>query len=168
VTTKPRAVAAALLGSLLCIAQVDLAQAGRAIKAKLASPGAAEEASGSLTLDGYTLTGHLSGEGIDVTISGTVKSSSVSVLVTGRIMPNCSVNRQSMSGEAANRGTNTSVIFDFTCTTKGGSRGRVDDYLYRLDLGLPPLHPISPGNSDPGEEALNGSLGLGEVQRYLT
>ncbi len=143
------------------------ARAGDVIKAKLASPGAAEEATGSLTLDGYTLAGHLSGQGIDVTISGTVKSSSVTVIVTGRIMPNCSLNRQSMYGEASNEGAKTSITFDFICSTKGGSYGRGDDFLYRLDLGLPPHHSQFPTGTDPGEDAMNGSPGSREVQRNL-
>jgi hypothetical protein len=151
---RPRAMLVASAMSLFSLPLfAPAAQAGDVIKARLVSSSAAEEASGTLTLDGFALAGHLSGEGIDVTISGTVKSSSVSVIVTGRIMPNCSLNRQSMSSEAPNEGAKTSIIFDFTCSTKGGSYGRGDDYLYRLELDLPAHRLEFPIGTDSGESA---------------
>jgi hypothetical protein len=122
---------------------------GSAVKARLSSTNAAEQVSGVLTLNGYDLAGHLSGGGIDVTITGTVKSSSVSVLVTGRIVSSCSLHDQSMNGEAQNEGTNTSVQMTFQCVRAyvGG------DYLFQLDLDLPPLHLQIPAGADPGEDA---------------
>jgi hypothetical protein len=123
------------------------------IKARLSSTNASEEVSGSLRLNGYDLAGHLSGGGIDVTITGTVKSSSVSVVVTGHISPSCNLNGQSMSGEGPNIGASTSITLDFFCHTKAGVIGGGQDYLYHLELNLPPLHPISPGSTDPGEDA---------------
>jgi hypothetical protein len=153
---------------ILLLAFAGAAQAGSPVKARLSSPGAAEEVTGSLTLDGYILSGRLVGGDIDVTVTGVVKSRAVEVEITGRIVPSCSLNRQSMSGVGNNDGANTSLEMSFQCPTKANGYGGGADYLFRLNVSLPPLHPISPGNSDPGEEALNGSLGLGEVQRYLT
>ena len=157
--------AAAVL-ALALLAGMSVADAGDSVKARLISPNAAIEANGTLTLNGYSLAGHLSGEGIDVAISGTVKSSNVSVVVTGRISPSCNLNTQSMSGDAPNQGANTSISFDFFCTTKAGNWGGGQDYLFRLELGLPPHHLQIPTGTDPGEGAAIEPLS-GEVQRNL-
>ena len=141
-----------LLLSALACASPAMAD-GSAVKARLSSTNAGEEVSGVLTLNGYDLSGHLSGGGIDVTITGDVKSSSVSVVVTGHISPSCNLNGQSMSGEDPNTGASTSITLDFFCHTKAGNIGGGQDYLYHLELNLPPLHPISPGSTDPGEDA---------------
>ncbi len=149
-----------LLGQFLAAALA--AEAGDAIKAKLNSPNASEEVSGMLTLDGYNLAGHLTGAGIDVTITGTAKSTGVSVVVTGRIMPLCNLNRQSMSGDGGNRGLNTSVSLVFSCVTKAGNFGGGQDYLFNLDLALPSPHLQVP--TDPGEAADSGAGRSGEIQ----
>ena len=138
------------------------AEAGDTIKARLYSPNASEEVSGTLTLDGYDLAGHLTGGGIDVTIAGTAKSSGVSVVVTGRIMPLCNLNHQSMSGEGENGGLNTSVTLVFSCVTKAGNFGGGQDYLFRLDLALPSPHLRVPAG--PGEDASVGGRPSGKVQ----
>ena len=140
------------------------ADAGTSIKAKLASPNAAEEASGTLELNGYDLTGHLRGGGIDVEITGTVKNSGVSVVVRGRIMPSCNLNQQTMSGDGDNKGPGTSISLAFSCVTKAGNFGGGQDYLFRLDLDVP-THPLRlPTGTDPGESAAI-SPASGEVQR---
>src|SRR5690348_15311429 len=78
---------------LLALACASPAIAGGSpVKARLSSANAGEEVGGVLTLNGYDLAGHLSGGGINVTITGTVKSSSVSVVVTGHISPSCNLN----------------------------------------------------------------------------
>jgi len=133
---------------------------GSAVKARLYSSNASEEASGTLTLDGYNLSGHLTGGGIDVTVSGVVKSNSVDVVVTGHIVPSCNLNRQSMSNNGSNQGTATSITMDFNCTTKAGGVGQ--DYLFRLDLALPSSHLQVP--SDSGENANSGAQPSGEIQ----
>ena len=141
-----RAVAIVLL-ALACASPANAD--GSAVKARLSSSNAGEEASGVLTLNGYDLSGHLSGGGIDVTITGTVKSSSVTVLVTGRLNPRCSVHEQSINGSAENKGANTSIQMTFQCVRAyvGG------DYLFQLDLALPPLHLQIPSGPDAGEDA---------------
>jgi hypothetical protein len=149
----------------LFFALVAVTQAGSSVAARLSSPNASEEASGTLALDGYNLAGHLTGEGIDVTISGTVKSSSVSVAVAGHIMPSCNLNRQSMSGDGDNLGANTSIALTFSCVTKAGNFGGGQDYLFRLDLQLPPHHLQIPGG-DSGESAAIERRS-GEIQRDL-
>jgi hypothetical protein len=126
---------------------------GAAIKASLRPANAGQAATGTLTLDGYNLSGHLSGAGVDVAVSGTVKSSGVSVVVTGRISPSCNLNSQSMSGDGPNNGANTSITLDFFCTTKAGNWGGGEDYLYHLDLEVPAHHLQMPGETDPGESA---------------
>ena len=157
--------ATAWLTAAFLMTSVSAADAGDAVKARLVSPNASIEANGTLTLNGYSLAGHLSGNGIDVAISGTVKSSSVSVVVTGRISSSCNLNNQSMSGDAPNQGANTSIAFDFFCTTKAGNWGGGQDYLFRLELGLPPHHLQIPTGSDPGESAAIDPVS-GKVQRY--
>ena len=119
-----------------------------------------------LTLDGYNLSGHLSGSGIDVAVSGTVKNSRVSVVVTGRISPSCNLNGQSMTGDGPNNGAGTSITLDFFCTTKAGNWGGGQDYLYHLDLDVPPHHLQIPGNTGSGESAAIDPVS-GEVQRNL-
>ena len=126
---------------------------GTVIKARLHSDISGQDAAGMLTLDGYNLSGHLSGSGIDVVVSGTVKSSGVSVVVTGHIAPNCNLNGQTMSGDGPNNGAGTSIAFDFFCTTRGGYWGGGQDYLYHLDLDVPPHHLQIPDATDPGESA---------------
>lgn len=153
---------------LLALACASPAIAGGSpVKARLSSANAGEEVGGVLTLNGYDLAGHLSGGGINVTITGTVKSSSVSVVVTGHISPSCNLNGQSMSGDGPNSGASTSITLDFFCHTKAGNIGGGQDYLYHLELNLPPLHPISPGSTDPGEDAA-ADPASGEIQRDLT
>ena len=142
-------VAALLVAPLALGAQAWAA--GSAIKARLYSPNAAEEVTGTLTLDGYNLSGHLIGNEIDVTVSGEVKAGGVHVEVLGRILPGCSLNRQSMNGAADNTGINTSVELAFQCPTRANSYGGGADYLFRLDLALPSPHLQIPG--DPGEDA---------------
>ena len=124
---------------------------GSPVKARLASPNASEEVSGTLTLDGYNLSGRLTGGDIDVTITGTVKSSSVEVEITGHIVPSCNLNRQKMNGDAANNGASTSMVLDFLCTTKAAGVGQ--DYLFQLDLDLPAHHLQSPSDANSGENA---------------
>ena len=139
---------------LLVLAIAVPAMAGAtAIKARLHSVNTGQDAAGTLTLDGYNLSGHLSGDGIDVAISGTVKSKDVSVIVTGRISPACNLNGQSMSGDGPNVGASTSITLDFFCTTKAGNWGGGQDYLYHLDLDVPPRPLQIPGQTDPGESA---------------
>lgn len=138
------------------------AEAGDSIKVRLYSPNASEEASGTLTLDGYNLAGHLSGGSIDVTIAGTAKSDGVSIVVTGRILPSCNLHTQSMTGDGQNQGLNTSVSFVFSCASKAGNFGGGQDYLFHLDLALPSPHLQIP--ADPGESADSGAGGSGEVQ----
>lgn len=143
----------AALFFIVLVAPAGAAQAGSPVKARLASPNASEEASGTLTLDGYKLSGHLTGGGIDVTISGTVKSRSVEVEITGRIISSCNLNRQTMNGDGANEQANTSIALTFSCTTKAGNFGGGQDYLFHLDLQLPPPHLQIPADSNPGESA---------------
>jgi hypothetical protein len=159
---KPRLMVLALLAALAWYTPASQAQSGSGIRAKLYSANASEEASGPLMLDGYNLAGHLTGGGVDVTISGTVKSSGVSVVVTGRIMANCSLNRQSTSGEGENQGLNTSIPLVFSCTTKAGNFGGGQDYLFHLDLALPSPHLQLPAN--PGEDADRGAKPSGKIQ----
>jgi hypothetical protein len=144
------------------LASASPAEAGDSIKAKLYSPNASEEAGGTLALDGYNLTGHLSGGGMDVTISGEVKASGVEVEVSGRILPSCSLSHQSMNGVAHNNGLNTSVELAFQCPTKANGYGGGEDYLFRLDLALPSPHLQVP--TDPGEAADSGLRPSGEIQ----
>lgn len=148
------------LAALFCFVQANPAHSGTAIKARLYSPNASEEASGTLMLDGFNLSGHLSGGGIDVLVSGIVKNSSVQVDVVGHLLVSCGLNRQSMSGTAPNAGPSTSVEMTFTCDKRfmGG------DYLFRLDLGLPTHQLQIPAGSDPGESAAINPTS-GKVQR---
>jgi hypothetical protein len=150
-----------LIALLLALAAASPCQAGDSIKARLYSANASEEVSGILTLDGYNLAGHLTGGGVDVTISGTIKSSGVSVVVMGRIVPSCSLNRQSMSGTANNSGINTSVELAFQCPTRSSGIGGAD-YLFRLNLALPSSHLQLPAN--PGEDADRGAKPSGKIQ----
>jgi hypothetical protein len=150
------------LAALFCFAQANPAHSGTAIKAKLYSPNASEEATGTLMLDGFNLSGHLRGGGIDVLVSGVVKSNSVDIEVTGHIVPSCSVNRQSMNGAGANEGAGTSITLDFSCATKGtGFFGGGQDYLFRLDLALPSPHLQIPAAS--GQNAESGMRWSGEI-----
>lgn len=144
------------------LAGASPSRAGDSIKARLYSPNASEEVSGTLTLDGYNLSGHLSGGGIDVMITGEAKASGVDVEVSGRILPSCNLNRQSMSGAANNRGINTSVELAFQCPTKANGYGGGEDYLFHLDLALPSSHLQIPANS--GENAGSGAVPSGEIQ----
>lgn len=137
------------------------AGAGDSVKAKLYSPNASEEASGTLTLDGYSLAGHLTGGGIDVTISGEAKASGVDIEVSGRILPSCSLSHQSMNGVAHNNGLNTSVELTFQCPTKANGYGGGEDYLFRLDLALPSPHLQVPSD---GENAGRGAAPSGKIQ----
>lgn len=141
--------AIAWLIAAFLLASVSAVNAGDVVKARLASPNAAEEVSGTLTLDGFNLSGHLSGGGIDVMISGTVKSNSVEVEISGHLVVSCGLNPQSINGTAPNNGPSTSVEMAFTCD----KRYMGDTYLFRLDLGLPPHHPQIPTGTDPGESA---------------
>ena len=145
-----------------CLAGASLSHAASSIKAKLYSANASEEASGTLTLDGYNLTGHLTGGGIEVTIAGTAKSTGVSVVVTGRIMPSCNLHSQSMTGEDKNQGLNTSITLVFSCVTKAGNFGGGQDYLFRLDLALPSAHLQVPADS--GENADGGAQRSNKIQ----
>jgi hypothetical protein len=144
------------------LAGASSAQAGDSIKARLYSANASEEVSGTLTLDSYNLAGHLTGGGIDVTVSGVVKSNYVDVEVTGHIVLNCSLNRQSMSGTADNAGQGTSVTMLLHCQKSGGYGGGGLDYLFRLDLALPSSHLQIP--ADPGEDADSGAKPSGKIQ----
>jgi hypothetical protein len=153
-----------LLSALVC-ASPAIAE-GNAVTAKLSSPNAQEEVTGVLTLNGFDLSGHLSGERIDVTVSGTVKGS-VSIIVTGRILPTCSLNRQTMSGTASNDGQDTSVAMLLHCQKSGGWGGGGADYLFRLDLGLPASPLQIPSGGDAGESAAISPIS-GEIQRDLT
>ena len=159
---KPWLMVLALLAALAWHTPASQAESGSAIRAKLYSANASEEASGTVMLDGYNLAGHLTGGGVDVTISGTVKSSGVSIVVTGRIIPSCNLNRQSMSGDGENYGSNTSVSMVFSCVTKAGSFGGGQDYLFHLDLALPSPHLQVPADS--GENASRGAKPSGEIQ----
>ena len=140
-----------LIALLLALAGASPSQAGDSIKARLSSANASEEVSGTLTLDGYNLAGHLTGGGIDVAVTGSVTNNRVSVFVTGRIMPLCNLNNQSMSNDASNQGSVTSITIDFNCTTKAGGVGQ--DYLFQLDLELPSHHLQIPSDSNPGGSA---------------
>ncbi len=141
------------------------ARAGGPVKATLSSPNAAEEASGTLELNGYDLSGHLSGGGIDVEIAGTAKNSGISVIVRGRIVPGCSLNQQTMSGEGENAAGATSIVMSFNCPSKASGAGG-QSYVFRLDLRLPAPRPQNPSDADPGESAAIEPVS-GEVQRNL-
>jgi hypothetical protein len=141
-------------------------QAGTAVKARLSSPNASEEASGTLMLTGYDLTGHLTGGGIDVEITGTVKNSGISVIVRGHIMPSCNLNQQTMTGDGENQGPGTSISLAFSCVTKAGNFGGGQDYLFRLDLDVPARHLQFPTGAGPGESAAINPASS-EVQRNL-
>src|SRR6266568_643832 len=141
----------AILALLTILTAAPAMAGGTVIKASLHSDITGQDAAGMLTLDGYNLSGHLSGSGIDVAVSGTVKSSGVSVVVTGHISPSCNLNGQSMSGDGTNHGAGTSITLDFFCTTKAGNWGGGQDYLYHLDLDVPAHHLQLPGETDPGE-----------------
>jgi hypothetical protein len=141
----------ALAAAFLASAPATKTWAGSIVKVRLVSFNPIVEADGTATLQGQKLTGHLTGNGVDVVLTGLVKSQSVSVELTGSIVPSCGLLRQSMSGIGTNENENTSIDMTFQCSSKGGSAG--EDYRFLLNLPLPSRPLYSPSLSAPGESA---------------
>ena len=129
------------------------AMADSTVKVKLVSADAMVEVDGTATLQGQNLRGHLIGDGSDVVLTGLVKNRSVSVDLTGRIVPSCNLNRQSMEGVGVNDHAQTSIDMTFQCSSKAGSFGGGADYRFRLDLTLPQPPLYTPSQSDTGQSA---------------
>jgi PDZ domain-containing secreted protein len=138
---------------LLGAAPINQVSADSIVKVRLTSADTMIDVEGTATLQGQNLSGHLSGDGIDVTLTGLIKNDPVSVEVVGRIVPSCSLNRQSMNGIGINNNEATSIDMTFQCSSKAGNFGGGEDYQFRLNLALPsrPLYSPSPTNS--GESA---------------
>jgi hypothetical protein len=128
------------------------AAADSLVRIKLHSPDALIDISGGATLNGQTLTGHLTGDGADIELTGLVKNRRVSVDLVGRIVPSCGLNRQSMNGIGDNKHEHTSIFLTLQCNTHSGGYGNGDSYQFWLDLILPPRPSYSPSSS-PGESA---------------
>jgi hypothetical protein len=136
---------------LLGAAPINQVSADSIVKVRLTSADTMIDVEGTATLQGQNLSGHLTGDGIDVTLTGLIKNGPVSVEAVGRIVPSCSLNRQSMNGIGINNNEATSIDLTFQCSNKAGNFGGGEDYQFRLNLTLPSRPLYSPSSSSLGE-----------------
>jgi hypothetical protein len=122
------------------------------VQIRLHSEDAMVDVEGTATLHDYDLTGHLIGDDVEATVTGVVKSGSVTANLVGKFVPNCGMPRQFMSGSAANDGASTSISMTFHCAGKGGQTVGGEEYQFHLDVTLP-AHGLHPPISPDGEAA---------------
>ncbi len=112
------------------------ALADESVKIRLSSSDANVAVLGMATLQGQNLTGRIIADGTDAVVSGTVRNTTVTIDVSGRISPACGPARQFTSGSAPNNGGLVSDGMTMTCLGRGWDAGG-DPYSFTVDLELP-------------------------------
>ncbi len=133
------------LGILTLSHTVDASADGLA-KVRLYSPDVNVDVEGTIALKGKDLNGHLSGNGTNVTVTGTADSHTVTINIAGTIILGCAGAQQFMSGIDAVEGGHAAIDMTLDCPYR-------PTYNFVVDITLP-THPlVVPTQPNTGESA---------------
>lgn len=116
------------------------------VKIRLLDADTSTEITGTATLTGTDLKGHLTGSGSDIVVTGFVSDHSVRVNLAGRIVLGCSPAQQYMGGNNSRYAEVVSIDMTLNCFNRPSIN-------FVIELVLPPHPLVVPTQPNIGESA---------------